>query len=398
MTEGRTTLELQAELDKTREAARESRAALLNILEDLTAAKEQIEAARAYDDALVAGIADGVIALDRTGRITRINAAAERLLGVRAADLIGKDLAAAVPMLDENGNPVPREQRHYLRALKGEAVTDDSHSYRRADGSTFAVSIHSAPIHDGETSGVVQIFRDVTKERQLDRAKSEFVSLASHQLRAPLNSLGWYTELLLTDPDHPLTAKQREYVGEIRRTNKRMTELIDAFLNVSRLEMGVFPNRPEPIQMISLVKNVLDEFTEQIRARKLTVTETYDPRIGTVLIDPKLFGLVIQNLVSNSVKYTQAGGTVSVSVDGADHMLRITVSDTGIGIPQAQQSRVFEKLFRADNAQTMEPEGTGLGLYIVRTIVTQAGGTASFTSTEGKGSTFTVTVPSGTVG
>ncbi|HUO75406.1 MAG TPA: ATP-binding protein [Candidatus Paceibacterota bacterium] len=375
--------------------ADESRAALLNVLEDLTAAKEQLEAAEAYDEALLSGIADGVIALDTSGRVTRINVAAQRLLGISADDAIGRDMHEVAHMVDEAGTPVPRENRDFLRALKGETIVDDTHLYQRPDGTVFAASIRVSPVMDGFLRGVVQVFRDVTMERQLDRAKTEFVTLASHQLRAPLNALNWYTELLLTDTEHPLSVKQREYIGEIRKTNKRMTELIDAFLNVSRLEMGVFPNRPEEVPIVPLVKSVLDEFDEQIRSRQLTVQDTYDPAISTVNIDARLFALIVQNLLSNAVKYTPSGGTVSVHVGSIDGHLGLTVTDTGIGISGNEQPRVFQKLFRGDNAQTMEPEGTGLGLYIVKTIVTQAGGTITFISVEGKGSTFSVLLPLG---
>lgn len=386
---------LKAELDRTEEVAKESRSALLNVLEDLTAAKDQVDAARAYDDALVASIADGVIALDTAGRVTRINIAAERMLGVTAANAIGKDLHEVARLVDESGTPVPREERHFLRALKGETVTDDTHMYLRPDGTKFAASIRSAPVKDGYIRGVVQVFRDVTMERQLDRAKSEFVSLASHQLRAPLNALNWYTELLLTDAEHPLVPKQREYIGEIRRTSKRMTELVDAFLNISRLEMGVFPNRPESVPVMPLVKNVLDEFGEQIRMKQLTVRDVYDPAVSTVVIDSRLLSLIVQNLVSNAVKYTPTKGAIDIGVGRVESSLTLTVKDTGIGIPTDQQSRVFQKLFRAENAQAMEPDGTGLGLYIVKTLVGQVGGTIEFTSAPGTGSTFTVAIPMG---
>ena len=395
MTEERTVDELNNELAQTNQAARETRAALLNILEDLTAAKDLIEEVRAYDEALVSSIADGIIALDTSGRVTRMNVAAEKMLGVSARDAIGKDMYDIAHLVDESGVLVPREERHFLRTLKGETISDNVHWYKRSDGTMFAVSIRAAPVTDGFLRGVVQVFRDVTAERQLDRAKSEFVSLASHQLRAPLNALNWYTELVLTDTEHPLSAQQREYITDIRQTNKRMTDLIDAFLNVSRLEMGVFPNRPESVTLMPLIKNILEVFSEQIRSRRLTVNDTYDNGAGVVTIDPRLFSLIVQNLISNAVKYTHAGGTITIHVGGSNTQILLTVTDTGIGIPADQQSRIFQKLFRADNAQAMEPEGTGLGLYIASTIAAQAGGSVSFKSTQDAGSTFSVVLPLG---
>jgi signal transduction histidine kinase len=172
-----------------------------------------------------------------------------------------------------------------------------------------------------------------------------------------------------------------------------MSDLVGALLNVSRIEMGTFAVEPEPTDVVEIAKSVIKEIDHEAKKRKQEITEEYGKDIGLINVDRNLTELVIQNLVSNAVKYTQNGGSIGLSITKNPDVVLIAVSDNGYGIPEAQKDRVFQKFFRADNVREKETDGTGLGLYMVKEIVEHSGGKIWFQSQENKGSTFYVSVP-----
>ena len=390
--------ERTAEVSLKAKEAEQSRAALLNVLEDLTTAKRDVEQARAYDRALMRSMADGVIAVDRRGTITLLNAAAERILRIKAHDAIGKEISSIVVKVDERGAPIPHEERLHVRVMeqgKPDLIFhDDRHSYIRTDGTTFPVAEDVAPIiENNRIIGSISSFRDITEQRQIEQTKDEFVSLASHELRTPLTGIGWYAELLQDEKNGKLTPTQRQYLDEILESNRRMSALVDSLLNVSRLELGTFSIEPETVNLAELIKEVIGGYVAPIEEKHLVIREEYDPSIGDVMFDPRLMTIIAQNVISNAVKYTPPNGTVTVRLHAVREMISLDIADTGIGIPPEAQKNIFKKLYRADNARLLDPEGSGLGLYMVRTLLGHIGGTISFISTPGKGTTFTVRLP-----
>ena len=174
-----------------------------------------------------------------------------------------------------------------------------------------------------------------------------------------------------------------------------MVELVNALLNVSRIELGTFAVQPEPTDVVELARDVINELKSKILEKKFHIEETYAENLPKMMIDPKLTRIVFQNLLTNAVKYTPEEGKISISIamSADETMFTISVSDTGYGIPKGDQSRIFTKLFRASNIREKETDGTGLGLYIIKSIVEHSGGTVTFESEEGKGTTFTLTLP-----
>lgn len=252
-----------------------------------------------------------------------------------------------------------------------------------------------APIKkgQGEIVGFVVSFRDVTTEREIDRAKTEFVSIASHQLRTPLTTINWYCEMILSKDSGKLTNKQERYVNEVYKANKRMVILMNALLNVSRLEKGTFMIEPKSEDVTNVIRSAVNEFKTQIADKKIKFQAKYDSSIPHISVDANLLSMIVQNLLSNSIKYTTAGGRVNLSTNKKDGSIIISVADNGIGIPKNQHDRIFTKLFRSDNAKRVDPDGTGLGLYIVKTILENTGGKITFESAEGKGSKFMISLP-----
>jgi two-component system sensor histidine kinase VicK len=392
---------------QTEKDLKDARIAAQNVLEDFQVERERLAQAKAKDEALLASIGDGVVATDQDGRIILMNQAAERMLGWQASQLMGKLLAEAWTVLDEEGKQIPKTEQPITSALLGMAATiSPVYLYVRKDGTIFPVSTTVTPvIVDNKIIGAIDIFRDITRERAIDHAKTEFVSLASHQLKTPPTAIKLLLERILNGKAGPLTEKQKEYFNDIQSSNQRMIDIVDALLSVSRIEMGTFAIEPSDKDICALVQDVLDELKMVIYSKKMQLELTFPKTSVMVSIDEPLFRMVMNNLVMNAVNYTQEGGKILVSGEQVKKsklwggkMLQedsfvVSVADTGCGIPKSQQSNLFTKFFRADNAREKHPNGTGLGLYIIKSILDTVGGSIWFLSKENKGTTFYVAIP-----
>lgn len=377
----------------------DSKRAASNVLEDLSLEKNKAETAQAKEEAIIMSIGEGLIATDAAGQITLLNGAAAKMIGKKSDALIGKLFYDELVLVDEKGVPIGLKQRCISLALTTgvttvHTVTDPTVYLLRADKTRFPIAFVTSPIKtNGKVIGAVQAFRDITHEKEIDRAKTEFVSLASHQLRTPTTAIGWFSEMLLDKDIGPLTAKQREYLTEISQGNQRMIELVNALLNVSRIELGTFNVKPEPTDIKAITDDVLKELDSQIKEKRLLIERGYAVADIIIANDPKMMRMIIQNLLTNAVEYTPTGGKITVTLKQSVADLQITVSDNGCGIPQSSQSQIFTKFFRADNGRVLKSDGTGLGLYLTKLILQSLGGTISFDSIENRGTTFRVSLP-----
>jgi signal transduction histidine kinase len=231
----------------------------------------------------------------------------------------------------------------------------------------------------------------LVKTRELDRAKTEFVGLASHELRTPLTAVSWFTEMLIKKDFGELNEKQADYLGEIYAGNQRMIDLVDDLLNTSQIDMGTLKIKPELIDPVGVMGNILREFSSQISQKNISIEKKFSRNLPFVKIDPEHLGIVFQNILSNAVKYTPAKGKISIEMRRQNSHILVKIADNGWGIPESQQKKIFTKLFRADNVRKRDMEGTGLGLYIVRAIVKKSGGKIWFESKENKGTVFYIT-------
>lgn len=256
----------------------------------------------------------------------------------------------------------------------------------------------------GKNLGAVLLIEDVTAAKLIDKAKSEFVSVASHQLRTPLSIINWYLELLESGDSGTLEPEQRIFVDEIAKSSKRMVMLVNTLLDVSRLELGSLKldNRLTDVSVV--ITRALNELQYKVEEQKLSVTTDF-AELPKVLLDEKHFESVVQGIFANALKYTPEGGSVrlrTVLVKTGQKFggrklsqtsVAVEVSDTGFGIPKQQQDKIFDKFFRADNVLDKDEPGTGLGLYIAKSVIEAMGGSIWFSSQEGEGSTFYMTVP-----
>lgn len=245
----------------------------------------------------------------------------------------------------------------------------------------------------GKAQKMIGVNWDVTHEQEVDKAKTEFVSLASHQLRTPLTAIKWYAEMLSDEKKSKLTDTQRKYLKQVTDGNERMIELVNDLLNVSRLDLGTFSVEPKMIDIVQLAQSIVSDLGPLIHTKQIKLTQDYAKDIPKVNTDPTLMRVVVENILSNSIKYTPQKGKVDIAIKKDKQNFMISIKDSGMGIPKNQHDKIFTKLFRADNATSSAAEGTGLGLYMVKGIVDNAGGKIWFESQENKGTTFFVEMP-----
>lgn len=347
--------------------------------------------------AFLESIGDGVMVIDKNGVIALWNSAAFLISGWQKEEAIGKYFRDVLKLIHEKDrNPNSAFIEEAMKTGKTASMANNTLLIRK-DGTEIAIGDSAAPIFEetGNISGVIVVFRDMTKERQLDRAKEEFVSIASHQLRTPLTAIKGYSGMLLDGDAGALNEKQRDYIQEIKHGNDRMIELITALLNVSKIDLGVFAVEPRPINFEDIAKSVLKDLAIIIEDKKLKVESIFEENLPLINADPKLIRMIFQNLFSNAVKYTLPEKSIILKIKKQDHDILLTVADNGYGIPKYAQSKIFTKMFRADNAREKDPDGTGLGLYIIKAIIEESGGKIWFESEENKGTIFYVSIPLG---
>lgn len=328
-----------------------------------------------------------IIFTDTSGKILYANKAVEDVTGYSRREIIGNN-----PRLWGRQMPPEFYKKLWKTIKKDKKVFRGEIKNKRKNGEYYTALARIAPALDekGSLVGFVGIEQDITKEKQVDQAKTEFVSLASHQLRNSLTVIKLYSEMLLKNMG--LDRKQKKYISEINNANKKMIDLVSSLLDVSKIELGKFTNEPRKIELATVVKSIMKDFMPKIRQKRIILEEKYSGK-NSILIDPKMLIIILQNLISNAVKYTPKLGKIKLGVFTARNILNIKVSDTGYGIPKKDQGRIFEKMYRAPNAQKKDPDGTGLGLYMIKSLINQKNGKIWFESKEGKGTVFYVRIP-----
>ncbi len=377
-----------------------TQAAVARAMEELEIANARVQQEKAKDEALLNNIGDAVVAVDRDRKVIFINDVAARMIGWERRDVVGKIWGVDMPgVVDDHGNSIPREKRSIAQAWTKRTSTFVSYySYIRKDGTRFPVANTSAPIiTNGEVTGAIVVFRDVTREKEIDRMKTEFISLASHQLRTPLSAIKWYLRMLLDGDAGKLNREQEDFIRIVDESNERMISLVNDLLNISRIESGRIIIEPHPTDISTLVKASVNELSMKMHEKELVFTLDIQPGLPLINIDVQLIRHVYVNILSNAIKYTPVRGSVSLKIYQKDNEIISEISDTGYGIPQNQKEKVFEKFFRADNVVKYETDGTGLGLYLVKAIIDSSEGRIWFKSpasqTTGTGTTFWFALP-----
>jgi PAS domain S-box-containing protein len=334
---------------------------------------------------------DGMLLVAPGGQVETANRRAGDMLGLDAADLIGAELPELLAGQWTEG----AEYQRLFTSLR--SLVDDPEHGGEGDLELSALRriLHwvSQPTKDtaGATCGFTLTFQDVTHEREVSHMKSDFVSFVTHQLRTPLAGIKWMLELAAQEPEVPADAAS--YIQDARAAAQRLIQLVNDLLDISRLERGKLTVAVTAVDLGDLTREVLAEMAVLIQEKGHRVSLTGDEGTPRVLADAQLLRQAMVNLVSNAVKYTPQAGAITVHLEAAGAVLRWAVHDSGIGVPPGSQAQLFEKFYRGENAVTLETEGTGLGLYLVRLIMEQLGGRVWCESEEGAGATFAFTLP-----
>lgn len=350
---------------------------------------------RAEAEALFTSIGDGAIATDEFGRITRVNPAAQQLLGYSETELLGAWFPKKIVAVTSEDEPINLIDRPITKAfLTGKPIAEKTY-YRRKDGQKIALAINASPILlHGKPLGAIEVFRDITFEEEVDRMKSEFISLASHQLRTPLSAIKTYSHMLFDGYMGPLSTSQKKSLNNIISATNRMNELISTLLNVTRIESGTIDVTPKLLQIDKITEEVVKELKPIANNKSIALSSSTQGKGSTSLTtDTLIVKEVLTNLVSNAIKYTPDGGSVHLIVRPRRDDVVVEIVDSGWGIPQYSQDQIFSKFFRAQNIVKRETTGTGLGLYLVKGLLDTLGGKIWFVSDEDKGTTFFVSLP-----
>jgi len=233
----------------------------------------------------------------------------------------------------------------------------------------------------------------LTKQEKQLQTEREFVSLAAHQLRTPLSALKWSLDMIQQGEIGPLSSEQTNFVSKINTTNNQLITLVNDLLNVSRIEEQRMIFTPETFDIVQKTKDVLEMVQKSYPDKNLSVKFDAPARAIMLTLDSGKFAMALTNIIDNAFKYTPAGGTVTITLTTKNSTANWTIIDSGVGIPRAQQKRLFEKFFRADNAIKTQVSGTGLGLYLAHKIIEHERGHLIIASAEGKGTTVTITIP-----
>ncbi len=347
--------------------------------------------------ALFASIGDGAIATDEFGKITQVNPVAQQILGYSAKELIGKWFPKQIVALTADELPVNLIDRPITKAFLTGLPISEKMFYRRKNGLSVPVAISVSPILlEGKPIGAIEVFRDITLEQEIDRMKSEFISLASHQLRTPLSAIKTYSHMLVDGYMGEITAPQRKSLRTIISATNRMNELISTLLNITRIESGTIAVTPKLLQMDKVAEEVIKEISLMAADKSIMLgLELAGSSKSSMSIktDSLILKEIISNLVSNAIKYTPDEGKVTIIVRPRSQDIQVSVTDTGWGIPKYAQDQIFSKFFRAHNIVKRETTGTGLGLYLVKGLLDRLGGKIWFESEEGKGTTFYFSLP-----
>jgi signal transduction histidine kinase len=381
------------ELDTTKKA-------MLNIMEDMQEEKNAAESERAKDEAILGSVGDGLVVTDNNGKVLLINEVAADLLDVDQKASIAQDWLTLVSLFDEQGNPVLPQDRPIYQTLQSGKRVNQTFIYVKKNDKKVSLSITSTPVIQRDpvldkeiVIGAIGIIRDITKEKEVDRMKTEFISLASHQLRTPLSAIRWFTEMLVGGDAGELNAEQKEFAKNIDDSTQRMIDLVNSLLNISRIESGRIMIDPKPTDLKELVEDIVKELRPKLTEKQQNLIISVHQELPKITIDPKLIRQVYLNLLTNAIKYTPNGGEISVFISKKGDEVVSQVTDNGYGIPKSQQAKIFQKFFRAENIIKVETDGTGLGLYLIKAIVESSHGKIWFESNEGEGTTFWFTLP-----
>ena len=365
------------------------------LLKKMESKENSISSKESNMEAILQALSEGIIALDKSQKIMVFNKTAEKFIGFTSQMAMGKPID---DVLNLYGGDEKIVMSNYLQ--KSEelmSIHRDKGLYIKSqDGKIYYVSIVISPIsfQAGETNGAILTIYDETNQKNLEEMKLDFVSMAAHELRTPLTVIRGYAELLNSEIGDKLSPEHQEHLHRLTYNASNLGILIDNLLNVSKIERGSYKIDPSPNDLVALIRNIITDMMDQANSKgqKLIFVEPLE-KMPFVMADRSRITQVIINLITNAITYTPVGESIGVSIVKKDSFLSVSVKDTGIGIPKEAIPKLFTKFFRVSRVLEQGSKGTGLGLFISKSIIAMHGGEINVESEVGKGSTFSFTLP-----
>ena len=368
---------------------------------NLKSAVEKLTAEEKKMTAIVNSIAEGLILVDSSNRVLHINPAAERLLDL-SADSIDKDITEIIQN-DELIHIFEEDQRQILQYKPTDQIPSKAEGINLISEVTLAryneklvLRIIASPFlnENGLILGTVYLFDDITREKEIDQMKSDFISLVSHELRTPLTSIIGFVSYILDGKAGAINDRQRNSLARVQRQSKRLAALINDLLDISRIESGRIQMDQAPISLLEIVTQRIEEIRPQADEKSIQLDLTAPESVPQMFGDDARIGQVFTNLIGNAIKFTPNNGEVSIKVEADGNLLHVEVIDTGPGIPPEERQKIFDKFYQLSDISTRQQGGSGLGLSISKSIIEAHGGKLWIDDgNQGKGSNFQFVLP-----
>ena len=363
---------------------KESKIDLIKALKNMKSARESVEEEKNKTLAIIHHFADGILVFDKTHKLLLVNPLAKHFLKIKEKEVIGKTLKELLKtkLFSPLASVLKTEKKKVFREevdLRRDLVVE--------------VSVISIANKKSEEVTLI-IIHDVTREKLIEKMKSEFVALTAHQLRTPLSGMKWAMKMILDEELGPINKEQKEFIQDSYESNERMISLIGHLLDVTKIEEGKFLYNLELTNMEKIIRSAINSYEKDAKDKKIKI-EFNSPvqKIPNIIADAEKIKVAIENLIDNSIRYSPPQTKVIISLKSSNNAINIFVKDGGVGIVKNQQKRIFEKFFRGRNIMKIDLEGTGLGLYITKNIIEAHGGKVWFESKENQGTTFYITIP-----
>ncbi|MDF1498105.1 MAG: ATP-binding protein [Patescibacteria group bacterium] len=362
-----------------------SQKALMNILEDIQFEKKIAQDERNKTDSIISNFSDGLLIFNNDNDLTTVNKMAEKYLNIKREKIEGRNIRNLYEV---------NELKSIIEVI-GIDIKDVFRKEVKIDEENILELTVSSTKQDNKNISKFLILHNITREKKVQLLKTEFVSIAAHQLRTPLSAIKWTLTTLLDGDLGELNEQQINYLKKTNLSNERMIDLVDDLLNLSRIEEGKYIQVEDFIKIEDLVNEVLQEVEIKVNKKKLLIDFKQDKDISKISVDKEKIKLVIQNLVENAVNYCYEKTKIYISLteDRKKNEIQFKITNSGIGIPEKVKRRMFTKFFRAENALKTETVGSGLGLFINKNIIESHGGKIWFDSEEGKDTIFYFILP-----
>lgn len=363
------------------------------IVNQLLQRDESLQREKREMETLMQSLTDGVVAVDQQGAIVVFNKAAEKISGFAAFNAFGKTIDSVLRFYD-GPMVVPFMVYNQQSQVMVKKLKDKGLHLSKQDGQKVSLSLTISPFFfENQKSGFIITFHDISREQELEEMKLDFVSMAAHELRTPLTAVRGYASILQMQNAKDLDESGQDLIKRLVVSSENLGNLIENLLSVSRIERSAFTVDVRPVDLTKTVRNVIDNVRPQAYTKKQTINEYIPDELPVVFADAFRIGQVILNFVANAVNYTQEGGSITIKAEQVDNSVKISVSDTGRGIPKEALDKLFTKFFRVSASLEQGAKGTGLGLYISKSIIEMHKGKVWVESELGKGATFAFTLP-----